>query len=95
MKQVEAREIRNHPFIPDDDYTDDEFARCLCGDVTKDKRIDVQVRYWSEAQRRWRYKNVLTSHQDCPLHGTAPEPRNATRNEPADLQQDRANRHDS
>lgn len=88
MKKVEGREISKAPFVNDDDYTDEGFARCLCGEVPKDKRIDLQVPYFSKTQGKWRWKNVLTSHQDCPLHGINREPRDAARNEPSDLQQD-------
>ena len=86
MKKVSGHEISSKPFVDDDAYTNEEFARCLCGNVPKELRIDLQIPYFSETQKRWRYKNVVTSHMECPLHGIAPEPRDAQRNESTDLQ---------
>lgn len=74
MKKVSARVLSSRPYVDDDAYTDEEFAVCICGEVPDDKRVDLQTRYFSEPKQKWRWKTLLTSHQDCPLHGCEREP---------------------
>lgn len=65
MKTVKGNVVSSVPIR--DDWEDSE---CLCQDnVPIGKRIDVQAREYDEKRGKWRWRNKIRYHQDCPIHG--------------------------
>lgn len=57
------------PYLADEDRPDYHFDHCICADIPDEKRIDLQVKRYSEKSGKWRWISLDTTHQDCVVHG--------------------------
>lgn len=51
------------------DWDDDD---CLChGPIPEEKKVFFQSFVYCEKQKKKRWKNLLRTHLDCPVHGVS------------------------
>lgn len=64
MKKVTGTD-RALPRRPDD-WDDDD---CCCHGAPEEKRWHLQAWVHNEKTKKWRWKNAMYFHVDCPIHG--------------------------